>query len=166
MTTSRELVTRKGSVAVSRGDNPIRGLQGEVNRLFNDFFGDFSFPVLDHLPAALFTPTPAIDVAETDTGYVVTAELPGIEAKDIEISVSDGYVTLQGERSHHKTTDNKNFVRQERSYGAFKRVLPLPKDADLDQAQAEMRNGVLTLTIARTPESAGERHKIKIREVA
>lgn len=166
MIPSRDIAPVKSTVPVSRGDHPVRSLQNDVNRLFNDFFGDLSFPAFDRLSTAMFAPTPAVDVAETDSGYRVTAELPGVDAKDVEITVSDGYITLKGEKSHRETTKDKGFVRQERTYGSFRRVFALPKDADLDHAKAEMKNGVLTLSVTRRADAETATHKINIREVA
>ena len=164
MITSRDLAPTKGHVPVAKGDHPVRSLQGDVNRLFNEFFGDFAFPAFDRL--TVFAPTPAIDVAETDSGYRVTAELPGIAAKDVEITVADGYLTLKGEKSHQHTTTDKGFVRQERTFGSFRRVFALPKDADLDHAQAELKDGILTLTVTKHADADADTRKIDIREVA
>ncbi len=163
MTTSSDLA--KTSVPVARGENPIRSLQSDVNRLFNDFFGELSFPAFDRLTDRFFQPMPALDISSTDKAYTVTAEVPGMDSKDIQLSAADGYITLKGEKSQETKTEDKGYVRRERSYGSFQRIIELPKDAEIDAVKAEMRNGILTLTVPRNVEVEKTR-KIDIHEVA
>ncbi|HTM82829.1 Hsp20/alpha crystallin family protein [Asticcacaulis sp.] len=163
--------SRKEAVAVSRGDNPIRGLQNDVNRLFNEFFGDLAFPAWDRFLGDRFAATfamkaPAIDLRESDKAYTLVAEVPGMQVKDIQISTSDGCLTLAGERNEEKETHDKGYIRQECSYGSFRRVVPMPADADIDAVKAEMKNGLLTLTIAKKAPDTTKTRKIDIREVA
>lgn len=156
----------KAPVPVSRGDNPIRSLQSSVNRLFDDFFGDLSFPAFDRLTEAFTGPTPAVDVAQGEKAYTVSAELPGMEAGDVQVSAADGYLTIKGEKTEESSTEHDGYVRKERSYGSFQRVIALPKDADFDDTKAELHNGLLTVTVARKPEAATAARRINVREVA
>jgi HSP20 family protein len=161
---------RKDSISVHSGENPIRSLQTDVNRLFNDFFGDIAFPSWNRfagegLAIPFSTKAPALDVRESDGAYTVLAEVPGMAAKDIQVYTSDGCITLAGEKKEETETREKGYWRQERSYGSFKRVVPMPDDADIDSVKAEMKNGLLTLTIARKAEDSTKTRKVDIREL-
>ncbi|MCR6659131.1 MAG: Hsp20/alpha crystallin family protein [Asticcacaulis sp.] len=171
MSTHSLTPARKEAVSVVRGDNPVRGLQNDVNRLFNDFFGDLSFPswdrfLGDRFSSGLSMKTPALDLREGDKAYTLVAEVPGMQAKDIQVSTADGCIILTGEKTEAHETHDKDYIRQERSYGSFRRVVPMPADADIDNVKAEMKNGLLTLTIARKAEDSAKTRKIDIRELA
>ncbi|MGN6208519.1 Hsp20/alpha crystallin family protein [Asticcacaulis sp.] len=171
MSTQSLTPARKEAVSVVRGDNPIRGLQNDVNRLFNDFFGDLSFPSWDNFFGDRFTSAmsmkmPALDLRESDKAYTLVAEVPGMQAKDIQVSTTDGCITLAGEKVESHETRDKDYIRQERSHGSFRRVIPMPADADIDNVKAEMKNGLLTLTIARKAEDSTKSRKVDIRELA
>jgi HSP20 family protein len=153
------------SVPVSQGDDPVRDLQRDVNRLFNDFFSDLGLPALNRLSTGLFAPQPAIDIAQAEDSYTITAELPGLASPDIQVTAGDGYITLKGEKSQDTQSESKGFYRRERSFGSFQRLIDLPKDADFEHINAEMKNGLLTVNIPRRAEGAQAR-KIDIREVA
>lgn len=154
------------SVPVVRGGNPIRNLQSGVNRLFDDFFGDFTFPVFGQITGGVFALSPAIDITETGEGYSISAEVPGLDIGDIDVSAADNCLTLSGEKSFESESQDRNYVRQERSYGNFRRVITMPADADLDSTSATIRNGVLTIAIKRRKDAASQSRKIDIREVA
>ncbi len=153
------------SVAVTQGDDPVRDLQRDVNRLFNDFFGDLGMPTLNRLSAGLFAPQPAIDITQAEDSYKITAELPGLASTDVQVTAGEGYIMLKGEKSQETQSEGKGFYRRERSFGSFQRVVDLPKDGDFEHINAEMKNGLLTVTIPRRAESTQTR-KIDIREVA
>jgi len=154
------------SVPVLRDENPFRGLQTGVNRLFSEFFDDLALPSWDRFTGAPFDLRPAIDIAESDKSYVVTTELPGLDARDVTIGVSDGYLTVKGEKKQESEQHGQDFVRQERTYGQFQRTIALPKDCDQDRIEAKMQKGVLTISVARAPAPESRERKIDIREVA
>ncbi|HWU49167.1 MAG TPA: Hsp20/alpha crystallin family protein [Asticcacaulis sp.] len=154
------------NVPVLRGWNPLRNLQSGVNRVFDDFFGDFNMPALWGRPDAFNVAEPAIDIVQNDKAYTINAEIPGLNAKDVKVTVADGYLVLAGEKSEEKTTERADYVCQERSYGSFQRVVGLPADADLDSASAQMRNGVLSISVKRRVGAAANERRLDIREVA
>lgn len=136
----------------------------EMDRIFDNVFGD----VFASGPLA----TPAygaslmnldLDVAETDKAYVITADLPGLEVKDVELSVADGILTLKGEKRQEEETKGKTFHRIERSYGSFRRTLQLPDNADEDAVNATMKNGVLKIEIGKSAASEPSTRKIAIK---
>jgi HSP20 family protein len=151
-------------VSVKKGPNPIQTFQEEVNRLFHDFFGE-TLPHLwrtseTYMPFGAY---PATDVTETDKGFKITTELPGMDAKDITVTINDGYVTIKGKKEEEKTEEKKGCFRQERSYGEFQRVVALPPHiADADKAEATISKGLLTIT---TPKKVGVQSKARQLEI-
>jgi len=135
------------SASGGRDDHPILSLHREVNRLFDEAFGLFGAPSLGSLA------WPKVELGETDREIRVTAELPGLDQKDVDVTVEDGLLTLRGEK--RSELDDKDRGYTERSYGRFERRIGLPKGIDRDNANATFRNGVLTVTLPKT-EAANE----------
>jgi HSP20 family protein len=165
--TVRELLHIGNSpVPVTRGASPIAALQDEMNSLFSNFFGDVSLPVWLRNRESAFAVSPAMDVSENDKEYKLTAELPGIDAKDVSVSVADGYITLRGEKKEEKKEEREGYSRQERSYGSFQRVVPLPENANFDKAEASFKNGVLTLCVPKKAGAQSKERKLEIKQAA
>lgn len=93
---------------------------------------------------------PAADIAETDGEYIIRAELPAVEKKDVEVTVHDGVITIRGERRYERTDDSEKAHRVESFYGTFERSFSLPADADEARIQAESRDGVLKVRIPKS----------------
>lgn len=140
---------------------PMFALHREMDRLFNDFFGEFDLPRL-RLGGDGGRPVPRVDVSETDAEFEVTAELPGIDEKDIEVSVSDDALTIKGEKKVEKEIKEKEYTRSERSYGMFERVIRLPTQVDEAKVNADYAKGVLTVHLPKTAETKEKVRKIKI----
>lgn len=138
----------KRQVQVRREDeDPFFAFQREVNRLFDDFWGG-SWPTTFDAPEREWSMfSPQIDVVETDTEVKVQAELPGLEEKDFEVSVSQDTLTIRGEKKQEKEEKGRNYYRAERSYGSFQRTIPLPRNVDSDKVNAEFTKGVLTISL-------------------
>jgi HSP20 family protein len=111
-------------------------------------------------------PSPAIDIVEEPAGYKLTAELPGMAEKDIELIVSGDTVTLKGEKKQETEHKDKNYTLSERSYGSFQRTFSLPDGVDRDKISAEFGKGVLTVTLPKTPAAAAEPKKIEVKAAA
>ena len=109
---------------------------------FQDFFGPDLFTV--ERPAGF---SPAIDVSETDSTYQVNVELPGVDPKELEISLENNELTVRGEKKESQEPKEANFHRVERHYGSFQRTFCLPAEVNAEQIKADHRNGVLTITI-------------------
>ncbi|MEP0232872.1 Hsp20/alpha crystallin family protein [Roseibium sp.] len=141
----------------NESDSPVISLQKEMDRLFQDFGR--------RLPAGtLFAMTfPAIDVDETETGLELTAELPGVAEKDIDVSVADKLLTIKGEKSAEKTVSEKDRQIRERSFGSFRREMVLPFAPEPGAVEALMDNGVLTVVLPRPAESAEQPKKIEVK---
>ncbi|GLS99350.1 heat-shock protein Hsp20 [Sphingobium jiangsuense] len=126
--------------------HPLLSLHREVNRLFDDVFRGFGMPSLSGFGREIGWPR--VEFGETDKEIRVTAELPGLDEKDVEITVEDDVLTLRGEK--RSETEDKDRGYSERSYGRFERRIALPRGVDRDGAKATFSNGVLTVTLPRT----------------
>ncbi|MHA1569390.1 MAG: Hsp20/alpha crystallin family protein [Alphaproteobacteria bacterium] len=91
--------------------------------------------------------TPAVDIKETDTAFVITADIPGVDPKDIEVNMENGVLTIRGERKEEKEEEREGYKRIERVRGTFYRRFSLPDTADADKISAKSKNGVLEITI-------------------
>jgi HSP20 family protein len=135
-------------------------LQREVDRLFDDFARGVGAQGGSQL-------APNIDITETDKAIEVTAELPGLERKDVDISLEDNVLTIRGEKKieeEKKDEKNKSYRVAERSYGVFYRLIELPPGIDPSSVQATMSKGVLKVTIPKPARS--EAKKIEVKEAA
>jgi len=134
-----------------RSDHPLLSLHRDVNRLFEDVFRGFGAPSLGSFDRNLAWPH--LELGETDKEIRVTAELPGLEEKDVDIIVEDGALTLRGEKKSEVEDKDRGYT--ERSYGRFERRIGLPRGIERDKASATFKNGVLTVTLPRS-EAANE----------
>lgn len=136
------------------------------------FWGGFSLPALRRASAAAPAKTassvfemvvPAVDVTEDAAAFVVTAELPGMTEKDVEVSVAGGMLTLKGEKQQEKEEHKKDFYLTERSFGSFERSFSLPDGVDDGKVSASFTNGVLTVTLPKKPGTASATRKIEVK---
>ncbi len=134
--------------------NPFDGLQREVERLFDDFSRGYATPRTQDL-------TPSIDVTETDKEVEITAELPGLEEKDVQVNVADNLLTIRGEKKAEREDKNKDYHVVERSYGSFSRTLELPESVDADAIQATMSKGVLKVVVPKPAPAQVKKVSIK-----
>ena len=154
------------------GWHPLETLQREIDRLFDDFNrGSWRFPMSRSMPG--FEPfwrgevswgaVPAVDVVEKDKAYEITAELPGMDEKNIELKVSDGMLSITGEKSEEKEEKKKDYYLSERSYGSFERSFRIPEGVDADKIEASFKNGVLTVTLPKKAEAQKPEKKIAVK---
>jgi HSP20 family protein len=104
---------------------------------------------------------PAVDIAERKDAYVVTAELPGVGAEDLEITCQDGLLTIQGERRHAPDTAGEKVHRSERRYGAFRRSITLPRHVQADKIEASAQDGVLQILVPKVAEVHAQRIQVR-----
>ena len=102
-------------------------------------------------------------MVETEAGIEVTVELPGLEEKDIEVSLSDEALTIKGEKKVERKDEKKGYYISERSYGSVYRSIPLPAGVDSDKAEASFKNGVLTVKLPQRPEAKAKVKKIEVK---
>ncbi len=148
---------------------PWSSFRSEFDRMF-DRFAEFGMPPFRGMVG--LTPSsetsfgfnvPAVDVTEDDKAYKIAAELPGLEEKDVEVSVTGDVLTLKGEKRQEKEEKNKNWYVSERTYGAFQRAFELPQGVDRGKIAAEFAKGVLTVTLPKSPEAQKQQQKIDVK---
>jgi HSP20 family protein len=139
---------------------PMMTLRGEMERLFDTFLRD-SFTGLNWPTWASDKWSPAIDVAENDKELTVRAELPGIDPKDLEVTVTGNQLVLSGEKKESSEHTEKNFYQSETRYGAFRRTVTLPDGIDTENADAQYSNGVLTLRLRKIVPAAAKRIEVQ-----
>jgi len=137
---------------------PVARLRREMDDLFRDFFQDWNWPLE---PAGEGTWWPDLDLAERDDALLVTAELPGIDPGDIDISVKDGTLSITGEKKQAEEEQKENYYRAERRYGRFRRDIPLPASVDPDKVDAKYENGVLRVTMPKSEQARPKRIPVK-----
>lgn len=106
---------------------------------------------------------PAVDFSEEETAFRITAELPGMTEKDIDISLSEDRLTIKGEKHEEKEEKTKNYYVSERRFGSFERLLTLPAGVDRDKIEAVCEKGVLTVTLPKTAEAVKQQKKIEVK---
>ena len=124
-------------------------LHNEMGRLFGDLFSSQDTDV--NTENASWMPT--VDISETETGYEIHAELPGVKENDVNVSVTDNLLTIKGEKQAEEKTDEKSVHRVERRYGSFQRSFTLPRQVDTSEIKAGYKDGILTLTIPKAEEA-------------
>ena len=133
-------------------------LRDEVNKLFDEFFGGGMWPAAPW-PGEW---VPALDVSETDKEILVKAEVPGMEPKDIDISLVGDRLSVKGEKKEEKKEQGEDFYRMERRYGAFHRVVTLPATVDPSKVNASYKNGVLTIKLEKKEVAKPKSIEIKV----
>ena len=148
----------------TRFSDPFSAMRAEMENLFDNFsMGRFpSFPRLTTPLASEGAMLPSVDVHENDKQIVIEAELPGIEEKDVDLSVQDGVLTVKGEKKLERKEDKDECHMMERRYGSFMRSMRLPDTADEESITANIDKGVLTVTVAKKPGEVIKERKIEI----
>jgi HSP20 family protein len=154
--------SRGREMSAGRGEqnNPFLSLHREMNRLFDDFSRGFDLPMLSgdrFLDRAMGWPN--IEVTETDKEVKVTAELPGLDQKDVEVELAHGVLSIRGEKKTE--SEDKDRLFSERYYGRFERRIPVD-DVEQDKVEASFKNGVLTVTLPKSPAAQQKVKRIAI----
>ena len=157
----RDLIPwRNQDLATTRGNyDPFTALHREMNRLFDEAFRGFGGSDLSPLMESRFS-WPKIELNETDKALTVSAELPGMTEKDVNVEIKNGVLTIRGEKKNERKDEGKYFT--ERYYGAFERQIPL-EDVEEDKAEASFKNGVLRISLPKSenPKTVVKRIAIK-----
>jgi HSP20 family protein len=149
-----------------RGDDAIiekspPGLREEIDRLFDRFLkSSFGSGMPGGTPAEMM-PGPSIDLAESEKDITVTAEIPGIDPKDIQIDVTGNILTIRGEKQQETEEKNRSYHYVERRFGSFQRSIQLPTSVDPARIEATAKNGTLTVTLAKHPGAQPKRIEVK-----
>lgn len=149
-------------MAIVRWDpfDTFLGTQENLNRLVRRSWS--RTPGLDSLIAEGGTWAPAVDIYETESSLMIEAELPGVDPKDIDVSIDDGVLRLRGERKMEKEVKEENYHRVERAYGVFERSVRLPSEVNPDTVKADYDNGVLKVSLPKVEPKKAKSVSIKI----
>ncbi|MCS6983633.1 MAG: Hsp20/alpha crystallin family protein [Leptospiraceae bacterium] len=150
--------------------NRINSLQADMNRLFGDAMTRWDAGIQSMKP--FFTETekyfrqfiPSVNIKETEKEIVVTAELPGLEKKDITITHTDSALVIEGEKKYEKKEEKEKVHIMESAYGSFRRVIALPQEIDFSKIDATFKNGVLTVVLPKTEKARENVRKIEVKE--
>jgi HSP20 family protein len=155
----------RGEIA-PRYSDPFGALRSEMDRLFDSFMGGLpTFPSMFEASRTRgFALMPSLDVKETDKEIVVEAELPGLDEKDVSLTMQNGVLIVQGEKNLEHEEEKENCHVMERRYGSFRRSLRIPDTVDEAKIEARFDKGVLKVTLPKRAEAASEQRKIEIKK--
>ena len=134
-------------------------MRREMDELWNRFFGEAPF-----YRSLAEEWSPSIDLSETKDSFVVKAELPGLDAKDVEVSISGNLLTIRGEKKKEEEEKDEHHYRSERYYGSFQRVFQLPTNLKADKVEASFDKGVLKVTLPKVEEAKKKQIEVKVKE--
>lgn len=132
----------------------LRQMRREMDNIFSNKFPDIQSDMTESTGTNW---VPAVDVREEDDKFLIHADIPGVNPKDIDVSVDNGVLTIKGEKKHESSESEKSYKRVERSYGSFFRQFTLPESADFEAISAKSANGVLELIIPKSAKAAAKR---------
>jgi HSP20 family protein len=137
----------------------------DMDRMFHQFFGRpfglMRWPKM-FWPEELDSGFPSVDIFEDDKNVTVKAEMPGVKKEDLDVNVTEEAITISGEKKKEEKVHEKNYYRYERSYGSFRRTLPLPAGVQSDKAKAKFKDGVLEIKVPKSPAAIKKERKIAI----
>lgn len=161
--TTTPVEVKKSAPARTGSVERWRSFHDEMDRLFERFSKGFGVPAFEpFFSRDIELAAPVVDVVEDDKAFTVTAELPGIDEKDVDVTVSGGVLTIKGEKKKEREEKDKNHYLSERSYGSFERAFSLPEGVDQDKIAANFAKGVLTVTLPKNAE-AQKSKKIEVK---
>lgn len=168
-------VKKTGRTSVAAGEDfwqPLARLRTDMEKVFEDFFSSVSFPFGGRrsvaepsraLERALGPAAPAIDLVEKENAYELIAELPGLDEKDVEVTISDDVLTIRGEKKEEREEKGRGYHFAERHFGSFRRAVRLPEDIDQQKIEAVFKKGLLTISLPKNPSLAKQEKKISIK---
>lgn len=162
---------QSSGVRAPEARHPMDNLRKQIDKLFEEFGlgmpSPFGRRALDVEPfwrrEMIGQSMPAVDISEKSKSFEISAELPGMDEKDIEISLSNGNLVIKGEKRDQSEEKAKDYYLSERHYGAFERIFNLPKGVDAEKIDAKFRQGVLTITLPKRPEAINPDKRIPIK---
>jgi HSP20 family protein len=161
---AQEIKKPEAGAVARRYRDPFAEMRAEMDRVFDNFLGGglFGRSSLPSRAGAIATLAPDIDIRENDKEIVVEAELPGIDEKEVQVSIRDGILSLKGEKKSERDEKKDTYHLVERSYGSFERSFSLPDSADQDKITADFTKGVLRIVVPKRAEVVKAEKKITI----
>jgi HSP20 family protein len=149
--------------SLMRASREMEALHRDMDRLFEGLWGG---PIAGQSSPGLLSRVehmPELDVSEDDKAFHVNVELPGMEEKDVEVTLSDRILSIKGEKKEEKETKEKDYHRRERSYGIFRRRIEIPGDVDANKIEAAFKKGVLNINLPKSKESQERTKRIVVK---
>jgi HSP20 family protein len=137
--------------------SPMRDIRESFDRMFEE-------PLFTRLGFVPAVNTPVVNVRETDQAVIVEAEIPGVKEEDVDLEITDDELIIRGQKKTEEEVKEKTYYRREFSYGSFTRAIPLPMSVQSDKAEAEIKDGVLTITLPKVEEAKPKSKKIEIKK--
>lgn len=165
---NRDLIPWGGPEFDPLGRDVFSSVRREIDRVFNTLAPRFAEP-RSFLPSTRLmagageTLWPSVDVKENDKAYIVTAEVPGLERKNIDVDLRDNVLTISGERQEERAEEGQGRMYAERYFGRFRRSIPFDVEVEPDKVDAELKNGVLTITVPKNPQARARTKQIEVR---
>ncbi|WP_454783698.1 Hsp20/alpha crystallin family protein [Legionella sp. WA2024007413] len=153
---------KKGTpISIEHPHNPFLSLQQEVDKAFQDFYEMFS-PNRSMEQFENLNLMPSMDLVEDKDHFTIQMEMPGMDEKDITVSLRDNSLTITGEKSTSKKNEKKKYISREISYGKYERSLSLPSTIDINKAKATFKKGMLWIELPKKAEAKGKSRDVKI----
>jgi HSP20 family protein len=167
MTMAKTEMTKVTDNIVSRPRDVFSAMRNEMDRMFERFERGFPrFPALFRQEDGGGMMVPELDVRETANAVTIEAELPGVEEKDVSVTLNNGVLTIKGEKKQNKEEKTENYYLAERGYGAFERAFQMPDSIDEAKVEAKFDKGVLKITAPKRPDAVKAQRKIEIKKAS
>ncbi len=154
-------------VSVQRSKSPLTAFHDEFDNMISNFYNMTGFPRLrfpinnsENFENLMLNPS--IDIVDDKENLKIEAEMPGMGEENIKVSITDGMLTIRGEKETSRKDEGKNYVRREIGYGSYERTIPLPDSVDVEKAKASFKKGMLWVIIPKKPESAKRARELKV----
>jgi HSP20 family protein len=157
-------ITRSGEASPARPRDVFSAMRDEMDRVFGRFERDWPFPSLFGREGRGDIMVPELDVRENANSITIEAELPGVEEKDVSVTLVNGVLTIKGEKRQEKEEKSESYHLTERSFGSFQRAVRLPETVDDARVEAKFDKGVLKVTAVKKPEAVKAERRIEIRK--
>lgn len=165
---NRDLIPRGGSELDPFGRDIFSSVRREIDRVLSSFAPRFAesrsfLPTERFMGGAGETIWPSVDMKENEKAYIVTADVPGLERKNVEVDLRDNVLTIRGEKREERAEEEPGRRYAERYYGRFLRSIPFDVEVEPDKVEAELKNGVLTITVPKNPQAKARTKQIEVR---
>lgn len=149
-------------ISIQHRKNPFISLQSELDRAMDDFYNLFAIPNISSDKFENLTITPFVNLVEDKDSFKVEAEMPGLAEEDIKVSISDGILTIKGEKTVSSKNENKNYLSREIQYGRYERNIAIPDSVDTEKAKATFKKGMLWVNIPKKAEVIKKSRELKV----
>jgi HSP20 family protein len=158
-------IAKRSSASATRPRDLFEAMRQEMDRVFERFESGWPrWPSVFGGDGGARLMVPTIDVREDAKSITIEADLPGVDEKDVSVTLANGVLTIKGEKKHEREEKKENYYLAERSFGSFERSLSLPETIDDSKVEARFDKGVLTVTAAKKPEAVKAERKIEIKK--